>query len=288
MAFSSAASRIWLYLGLTLVFSSVFYALIIVNGHLSGGAGMFTSGLMWCPALAALVTCRISGLGLSSLGWSWQPWRYQRLAYLLPLGYAAAAYLIVWVCGLGDVPNREFLAKIDKMFALPGAPTWLTTTLYVLLAASVGVVRSLAVALGEEIGWRGFLTPHMNQVFGFTGGALLTGVIWTTWHLPILLFADYNAGTPWWFAMTCFAVMVISISIPMAWIRLRSGSLWTAAIIHAAHNLFVQAVFTPMTAPHGWITPYAIDEFGFVLPLVAVVVAIWFWRRRGELTQMPA
>jgi membrane protease YdiL (CAAX protease family) len=69
----------------------------------------------------------------------------------------------------------------------------------------------------------------------------------------------------------------------MTWVRLRSGSLWTAAVMHASHNLFIQAFFTPFTRSRGAITPYAIDEFGFVLPLVMVVVAVVFWLKRGAL-----
>ena len=48
---------------------------------------------------------------------------------------------------------------------------------------------------------------------------------------------------------------------------LRSGSLWTATFLHASHNLFIQAIFTPLTG-NTRPTPDAIDEFGFVLPLV--------------------
>jgi uncharacterized protein len=112
---------------------------------------------------------------------------------------------------------------------------------------------------------------------------LLTGVIWASWHLPILLFADYDAHTTWWFAMPCFAVMVISSSFAFAWLRLRSGSVWPAAILHGSHNLFIQAWLTPMTSAQGHLTPYVIDEFGFMLPRAAVVVGIVFWRKRAEL-----
>ena len=38
-----------------------------------------------------------------------------------------------------------------------------------------------------------------------------------------------------------------------------------------------------VTTPRGAITPWAIDEFGFVLPLVMSVFALYFWSRRGEL-----
>jgi len=76
--------------------------------------------------------------------------------------------------------------------------------------------------------------------------------------------------------------MVVAIAIIFAWLRLKSGSLWTGAILHASHNLYVQAIFTPLTENRGK-TAWYIDEFGAVLPIVAVGFAIYFWRRRGEL-----
>jgi membrane protease YdiL (CAAX protease family) len=76
--------------------------------------------------------------------------------------------------------------------------------------------------------------------------------------------------------------MVISISFVFAWMRLKSGSLWTGAMLHASHNLFVQAVFTPLTRNTGK-TAWYIDEFGAVLPAISIVFAVYFWRRRYEL-----
>lgn len=102
-------------------------------------------------------------------------------------------------------------------------------------------------ALGEEIGWRGFLVPELSKTVSFTGTALISGVVWALWHYPILIFADYNAGTATWYALTCFTVMVVAISFVFAWLRLKSGSLWTGALLHASHNLYVQNIFTPLT-----------------------------------------
>ena len=76
--------------------------------------------------------------------------------------------------------------------------------------------------------------------------------------------------------------MVLVISFIFAWIRLKSGSLWTAALLHASHNLYVQSIFTPLTHNSGN-TPWFIDEFGVVLPIVTIAFAIFFWSRRGEL-----
>jgi membrane protease YdiL (CAAX protease family) len=283
MSFESTKSRIGLYLVITFALSSIFYALMIACGHVAGGFGLYVVGLMWCPAMGALLTCRIAKLEFSILGWSWGNSKWAWAGYLIPLGYATAGYLIIWNTGLGTFGNVDFEVHIAKGFAWAGAPRFALLIAYFILHATTGMVSSVSTALGEEIGWRGFLTPHMNSAYGFTKGALLTGVIWALWHSPILIFADYNLGTPWYFSFPCFAVMVLSVCIPMAWLRLRSNSLWPAAIFHASHNLFIQAIYTPLTSEHGKITPYAIDEFGFVLPLVTLAVAIWFWRKRKQV-----
>jgi membrane protease YdiL (CAAX protease family) len=68
----------------------------------------------------------------------------------------------------------------------------------------------------------------------------------------------------------------------MGWLRLKSGSLWTAAILHASHNLFIQAIFDRMTAPVGH-TLYVTTEFGFGLVLTVSAFALYFWTRRNEV-----
>jgi len=74
-----------------------------------------------------------------------------------------------------------------------------------------------------------------------------------------------------------------------AWMRLKSGSLWTGAILHGSHNLYIQAIFTPLTRNTGK-TAWYIDEFGAMLPLVTIAFAFYFWSRRRELPgeQLPS
>jgi uncharacterized protein len=45
----------------------------------------------------------------------------------------------------------------------------------------------------------------------------------------------------------------------------------------------LQAIFTPLTRNTGK-TAWYIDEFGGILPIIATVFAIYFWRRRRELS----
>jgi uncharacterized protein len=95
-------------------------------------------------------------------------------------------------------------------------------------------------------------------------------------------------ATPWWFAVSCFAVLMLGMSVIMAWLRLTSGTLWTAALFHASHNQFIQVFFTPLTSSRGAITSYAIDEFGFALPATVLMIAVLFWKRSSGLDRVPA
>lgn len=273
--------KIIVFLLITLALSSIFYFLIIK----AGARGNLSIGLMWCPGIAGIATQLIFERSLRGLGWQFRPVKYQWLAYLTPLAYALAAYLVLWLTGLGRFDPETVQRAISARY---GIATTLSTPvfigLYFLIVATVVVITGgLLPALGEEIGWRGLFVPELARVTSFTNVSLISGVVWAIWHTPVLFFADYNnAGAPRWYGLLCFAILVISMSFASAWLRLKSGSLWTAAILHAAHNAFIQAYFTPLTADAGR-TAYFVDEFGLLLALAGVVTAYLFWRKRNEL-----
>jgi len=275
------------YLALTVALSSLFWTLMIASGHVLGANGAYAVCLEWCPGSAALLTCAILRIDVATLGWHWRPWRWQILAYVTPLAFCAVAYGVVWTTGLGGFPNMKTVAALRDSLGLGGLTTPEVILLWVGLSLTARSVRSLASALGEGIGWSGFLAPRLAARYGFTKAALITGAIWASWHFPILLWADFfdPASPPAWFALPCFVIQVLGISVIMLWLRLRSGSLWTGALINASANVFNDLVFVPLTVPRGWITAYTIDASGFMLPVVIVVTALLFWLRRGEVVE---
>ncbi|MDB5705297.1 MAG: hypothetical protein JWN66_2413 [Sphingomonas bacterium] len=274
---------ILVFLGLAVAISCIFYALILTGGGGRTGGRLYTTGLMWSPAVAALLTIRIRKLDLASIGWGWGEHKWNLTAYLLPLGYAAVAYLAIWTLGFGTFADDATVAKLAEGMGWKDAGHWTALIGYVLVMSTVAIVNGVSTGLGEEIGWRGFLAPRMVSQLGFTPAVLVVGLIWTAWHGPLILFGSYNQGTPMWVTIPCFTVLVLSISVISTWLRLRSGSVWPSAILHGSHNLFVQAVFTPITGAKGNMTPYAVGEFGVFVPAVLAIVAIYFWTRRGEL-----
>jgi len=276
------AKQIILFLFLVFAFSGLPYFLVIHSGHLAVGNGLVVSMLMWCPAFAAFATCALLKIDLSTLGWNWHPARFEAWAYAIPILYALPVYVATWLEVSGSFDFSKFAVQMGTTFGFPNSPRAATLFLAIPMYAVLGVISSTARALGEEIGWRGFLLPRLVQQFGFTLGCLVSGCIWAAWHYPALLFADYNAGTKPAYALTCFTLMVIADAYILGWLRLKSGSLWPAAILHASHNLFIQAIFDRMTAPVGKAL-YITTEFGCGLVLTIGAVALYLWMRRGEV-----
>lgn len=271
---NAARRRVIIFLVLTYALSSIFYVIIISAGKLKA---LPTLGLMWCPGVAALITRLATQGNLRGTGWGWGKTRWQVLGYLGPAVLGLVVYGLVWLTGIGDLSPKVL---IESAHGLPGS-------IPVILAvfATLGLVQGMFFALGEEIGWRGLLVPELARMTSFTNTALISGAAWSVYHYPLILFANYNSGSaPKWYALLMFTWMVFASSFVFAWLRLRSGSLWTVVILHASHNLFIQSIFDPLTEDRGT-TKYITTEFGVGLALAYTAAAWYFWRRRGELPQ---
>lgn len=267
MSRNDALKRIVLYLVVVFGLSAIFYWQVIVNGGLAGEGQIWVLPLMWSPGVAALLTTFIFQRNLRGLGWGWPKLSYLGIAYLLPIVYAGVVYALVWITGLGG---------IDLTQAGGGLGAFLANKL------TFGVVLSALSAVGEEIGWRGLLIPQLARVQSFSRTAIISGVIWGVWHVPLIIGGGYSSSAPTWYAVACFMVLVVGMSFAFAWLRLASGSLWPAVLMHAVHNLFIQSVLDHLTVDTGntaWFT----TEFGLGLAIAGVVVAWFFWRRGASL-----
>ena len=258
------------FLLLLCVFSAVAYALIIHLHHETAALSRF---VMWCPGFAALCSCLWLNIPTATLGWRWPSAHTLRLAYFLPFVYATPVYVLVWLAVPGAFVLRDYEAVMARGYGLERWPVLGTFGVALPLLFTVTVLGTAIWTLGEELGWRGFLFPRLQEQFGFHGACVITGVIWAVWHYPGLLWADYNAGTNQLFAVACFTVMVIAMSYVMGYLRVRSDSIWPCVLLHATHNSFVQGIFDPLTAAVGW-AKYATTEFGLGLAITMILAAI--------------
>jgi len=107
--------------------------------------------LMLTVGLAAILTCLVTGKPIRSLGWSWGHWKYQWLSYLLPLGYVAAAYLLIWTLGFGGWYDAGFVSGLENDYNLESWSSPALLVLHFVLTASISFLLLLPSVLGEEL-----------------------------------------------------------------------------------------------------------------------------------------
>lgn len=151
---------------------------------------------------------------------------------------------------------------------LPDVRAWPVTL-------TIAVVAGLFPgAVGEELGWRGYALPRLQERYDALVASLILGVVWAVWHLPTF-FVEFTgqASLP----MGWLLFEIIGASILYTWIvNNAGGSVLLAILFHAANNSLTPIVFPGIVA-----TGYA-DTFAMTTSLsvwlVAVVVVLVFGR----------
>ena len=236
---------------------------------------LYVGALMLCPAIAALMTQKIRGRKISGLPWAWGYWRSNVQSYLIPVAYIALAYGLIWAFGLGAPFNPETISEWTGELGFPPNASELSVCVMIGLLASVQLIKSLGSIAGEEIGWRGFLIWELRKVMPFGAVSIVSGLIWAAWHYPIVI--RYGGGDPV-FQVACFTLMITSMSVIMTYFTFRTTSIVPAILFHAAHNIFIQKILTPLTADTGS-TRMWIDEYGLMIPLIVTGFAIFYGRK---------
>jgi membrane protease YdiL (CAAX protease family) len=276
---ASAAVQAATYTGIVFVLSAPFWIAFKFGHAMMVPVVML---LMWCPAVSAIASTLIFKKPLvRTLGLRWGGWGNAALGYFLPIVYGLIAYGIVWGTQIGEVPNYVFIQTLAVKFHMAGASP-LKVVIFTMLA--VGVVWELTggliAGLGEELGWRGFLTPTLAEKYGWKTASVGTGLIWGVWHWPVILWSTYHSAAPLWYTLVFFTLMTVALSFLFSWLRLRSKSVWPCALLHASHNVWVQAIFTGLTVATAE-SKWWIDNFGAMVPLVTLVFAAVVVARDG-------
>ncbi|NVJ98946.1 MAG: CPBP family intramembrane metalloprotease [Alphaproteobacteria bacterium] len=258
---------------------SFFASMLVIE---MGFRRYYAAIMMWMPGVAALLTYKLLKVDVRHLGWSWGDSKWQLMSFLTPIGYGLIAYGLIWGMGFGGLFDPKFVEEVSYYLGLVGWSPEATIAMAILIYGTVGIVWHMATALGEEIGWRGLLTPHLLRITNFPIASLLTGLVWALWHMPLIFYTKYNAG-PYDLHIQAanFTLLTVGLSFMMTYYRIKSGSLWTATVFHAAHNVYVLSLFQPMTLKYEETWRYS-NEFGFILPLVVALFGLYFWYRARQ------
>jgi uncharacterized protein len=254
---------------------SVGAALLIRFLDFSTGAVMWS---LWSitPTVAVLIMLLVvtrdgyskegwKSLGLHRLGLSvW--W----IAFGVTLLITIAASAVVWATPLAS-------------FALPeGGLVDPILSFFIFFGMSV-----VWFALIEEIGMRGYLQPHLMSL-GRTTALILVGLVFATWHLPLIFLAPVQVEFPTGNLLLFFPLFYgtfVAASFFFGYMRIYTGSIWPASIAHAVHNAAwdVLGAVTLITASPVLVNVYLVGDFGLLILIGAAIGAIWFRRtyKRG-------
>jgi membrane protease YdiL (CAAX protease family) len=232
------------------------------------------------PALAAVVVrLWVTREGFADAGMRPRfryAWREYLAAWLGPLVLAAASVALAAAVGLW----RGDLSKLDGL--VPGLPGWAFVLVLML------VVPLLApIYWGEEFGWTSYLRLRLCPGRPWLA-VVLTGLIWAVWHYPLAFLGYIEFGN----VLVGLAVWTVSFQfqeIALAWLRTRSGTIWTTSVAHAGNNM-VLSLLTGILLQDGGGLDVVMVMLVTTVPLAAVSLWIALAGRwsRGAGPSQPA
>ncbi|NHX36501.1 MULTISPECIES: CPBP family intramembrane glutamic endopeptidase [Halolamina] len=88
----------------------------------------------------------------------------------------------------------------------------------------------------EEIGWRGFLQPRLQEHTSVLTAGIGIGVVWWAWHLPLFLGHRNFVLEP--VPLLAYTVFVIGASVAFgAFVNVTGGSVLPVMVMHASTNV---------------------------------------------------
>jgi membrane protease YdiL (CAAX protease family) len=201
------------------------------------------------------------------------------------------AKLLIWRVGF-----RWWLAA----FLLVPVATFAAIGIYVLLGGTVGrfdpsqwyvvllgPVFALPFYVGEEMGWRGYALPKLQQKYTALWSSVIVGALWALWHAPAYWASEGTviSGKPvTLFAVGWYIIFLIGISIQMTWVYNNSkGSLLLMVLFH---GMFTGPNVFPLFPD---ISSNALDQIIKLAPIPVWIMAILIIARYGaaRLSRQP-
>jgi uncharacterized protein len=250
--------------------AALFYALAFGLATLAAAA-IALSGLvpfvglyMFSPLIAVLILHALRGRG----GWRalWRDLGADRsglrgwpFALLVPAALLIAVALAVFAAGIG-----EFAPPADA----PPLPLWA-------LAVALHLIIGSVFAFGEEAGWRGYLLPRLTGL-GLAPAMALSGLLHGLWHLPLILLTPlYHADGSRWIVLPEFLLLFVLAGFVYGYLRLATGSLWPAVLLHASFNeALAQTAAVTRTADPA-LLEYLGAESGLLTIAGTALVVLW-------------
>ena len=197
--------------------------------------------------------------GVIALLKSFMIWRVRWQWYLVAFLFIPSMQLtsVFLSAALRQTPVDFSTVFAYKIFG-PSANLWLLIVPFFLFDA---------IANGEEIGWRGYVLPHLQARYSALVASLIIGVIWGFWHLPKYL-SHWDTIT-----FVIFMAATTARAVLYTWLYNNSkGSLLLTTLFHASSNTGGILLPVANTATDGDIIASLIQLLLEVAVVVVVIV----------------
>ena len=182
--------RIGIYLLITFgtVWGMTIGYLLLGGSYEDAAMGFILSLSMLAPAMAVIITRKITKEGLPVTGenslmlgidFKNKKWIWFLLAFIIPILYWDLGTLFYYAV----FPQAFDLTALDELLETLGI-----SKKQLILIPFAGISSSFLVsfgALGEEIGWRTYLYPKLEELYGTTKAVIMGGIIWGVWGRKI-------------------------------------------------------------------------------------------------------
>jgi membrane protease YdiL (CAAX protease family) len=240
-------------------------ALYWPSGHAASVLAMAT------PALSVLAL----QLVVTRDGWRRGGWT--------SLGLGRLGSRRVWAVATG-LP-LAVVAISEAAVRLTGLTSWHLPTGAESVVWAAALPIGCALAFFEEIGWRGYLSPLMDQRGG-RAAQLQVGLLHGIWHLPLVFLATdgYLTEGNRWVIVPIF-LGVLTASGPLyGWLRRTSGSVWPAVVTHGVFNWALLLASTLAVTSHPDTVAALGREAGIVTLVALAGATLWFTTRSDSTT----
>jgi len=204
---------------------------IYLTGGLQPSSLTWLVAVMFLPGLSAVLAIKlVEKGGLRAYGIAWGRAPFYVLAWLYPFAFLALGVLFVLLLGSADVDItlKSLRDEVPQEGMMP----------LIVLSLFLDPVLNFLPTLGEEYGWRGYLQAKLLGRFGLLWGLVLTGAVWGVWHAPLILMGYNYSHHPDAVGVGMFTLWALLVGFILSWLRLRSGSVFPAALGHGAINAY--------------------------------------------------
>jgi membrane protease YdiL (CAAX protease family) len=140
-----------------------------------------------------------------------------------------------------------------------------------LIAVPVTVLVVVALAYGEEAGWRGYLPPRLQERWSALTATLLIGIVWFLWHVPLLFLpGDQNGAMP----SPLLAAFILASAVLYTWLYNNTGgSVLAVTLLHGGFNVWGQFIAVHPTETGDPLSGAVM--VGVVIIVAVVLVAVY-------------